>query len=194
MEQSILHKSFDSSLAWFLAFIVVAIILLLVLLTVICILAYLVYRLRQKVASVPPDDGIIYGYSNKHAELMEYRSSQEISNASLMDPWNTGSKYIVPCDCQCQHADVSELRKSNFSGCGVQFHTYPKVGFPRKGDRWLRRVLSQPVSFRFLQRPLPLLAESRGKVDIPKNRRVERLLQEATQQGEVNLTWPREPS
>ncbi|VDM27315.1 unnamed protein product [Hydatigera taeniaeformis] len=162
---------FDSSFAWFLAFMLVTVFLLIVLLTVICILAYFVYRLRRQSARLPPgldtEGDVIYGFSNKHAELIEYRSSAPPSNASLTDPWNTrlGSS-IEHCDCHLLHREEFERRRENLIRRGVQFHTYPKS-----------RVSS--------------MHEERRKPSVPKNRMVERLLIEAVQQGEVNLTWPK---
>ncbi len=187
---------FNPNLAWFVAFIVVTVILLLVLLTIICILGYVVYRLRRKVISSPTDD-IVYGFSNKHAALSEYRSNDP-STASLLDPWNTTAKVEekqTPCDCHWLHREEFERRRSNLLGHGIQFHTYPKIG-PPNGDvprvGFAKRVLSQPASFHYLQRRISMVKEATRKPDIPKNRRVERLLREA-KQGEVNLTWPREP-
>ncbi|KAL5111071.1 hypothetical protein TcWFU_010485 [Taenia crassiceps] len=187
---------FDSSFAWFLAFMLVTVFLLIVLLTVICILAYFVHRLRRQSARLPSDldtDGdVIYGFSNKHAELIEYRSSVPASNASLTDPWNTRlGRSVERCDCHLLHREEFERRRDNFEERGVQFHTYPKVGVPLTHNGWTQRVLSQPGTLHLHQSQISSMHEEQRKPAVPKNRMVERLLIEAVQQGEVNLTWPK---
>ncbi|EUB63048.1 hypothetical protein EGR_02142 [Echinococcus granulosus] len=141
---------FDTSFAWFLAFMLVTVFLLFVLLTVICILAYFVYRLRRQSACLPSgldaDGDVIYGFSNKHAEFIECRSSVPASNASLTDPWNTRlGRSVEYCDCHLLHREEFERRRDNLLRRGVQFHTYPKVGVPVTHNGWMQRVLSQPA-------------------------------------------------
>ncbi|KAL5971945.1 hypothetical protein TSMEX_000336, partial [Taenia solium] len=180
---------FDSSFAWFLAFMLVTVFLLVVLLAVICILAYFVHRLRRQSARVPIDldtnGDVVYGFSNKHAELIEYRSSGPASNASLTDPWNTRlGRSVEHCDCHLLHKEEFERRRDNLMGRGAQFHTYPKVGVPVTHNGWIQRVLSQPGTLHLHQSRISSLNEERSKPTVPKNRMVERLLIEAVQQGE----------
>ena len=195
-ETSQFQGKFDSSFAWFLAFVIVTAFLLFILLTVICILSYFVHLLRQKRARLPlcldADGDLIYGFSNKHADLNEYRSSAPISNASLTDPWNTGLGISAEnCDCHLLHKENFERRRNYLLRRGVYFHTYPKVGASLKNNFLTQRLLSQPGTLKFCQRQISPVCEELRKPDIPKNKMVERLLMEATQMGEVNLTWPK---
>ncbi|KAH9282476.1 hypothetical protein ECG_04778 [Echinococcus granulosus] len=186
---------FDTSFAWFLAFMLVTVFLLFVLLTVICILAYFVYRLRRQSACLPSgldaDGDVIYGFSNKHAEFIECRSSVPASNASLTDPWNTRlGRSVEYCDCHLLHREEFERRRDNLLRRGVQFHTYPKVGVPVTHNGWMQRVLSQPGTLHFHQSRVFSMHEEQRRPRVPRNKMVERLLMEAVQQ-EVNLTWPK---
>ena len=195
-ESSPLSEKFDSSFAWFLAFIIVTILLLLILLIVICILAYFVHLLRQKRTRAPHsyDVGgdLIYGFSNKHADLTEYHSSAPISNASLTDPWNAGptanGEY---CVCHILQKDNFKRQRNHLLKHGIYFHTYPKVDTSLKNNGFTQRLLSQPETLNFRQSQINQASEDHRKLEVPKNKMVERLLMEATQLGEVNLAWPK---
>lgn len=170
----------NSNVTWFFVLSCLTIVLLSLLIAVVCILAYFVYRLRQQtdrfLPSLPDEREMIYAFSNKHAELMEYRASAPASSGSIADPWNTRSEQ---CDCQLIHKEGLNRRYNNI---GVQFHTYPKVNTTKMSSKWTKRVFSQPVTLNFRPSQLSLMREERNKVNVPKNRMVERLLMEAGHQ------------
>lgn len=183
------RSDYDSNATSFFVLICLTIILLSLLICIVCVLTYFVYKLRQQTArlmSPLSDEGdMIFAFSNKHAELMEYRSNRPASSGSLADPWNTRSEQ---CDCQMIHKEVLNRRYNN---PGVHFHTYPKVNVPGMGNKWTQRVFSQPGTLHFRQSQLSLMQEEGNTLrKVPKNRMVERLLMEANHQDCVNSTRP----
>ncbi|VDN98044.1 unnamed protein product [Rodentolepis nana] len=166
-----------------------AIILLSFLICIICVLTYFVYKLRQQTARfmspLPDERDMIFAFSNKHAELMEYRSNRPASSGSLADPWNTRSEQ---CDCQMIHKEELNRRYHN---PGVDFHTYPKVNVTGIGNKYIQRVFSQPGTLHFRQSQLSLTQEEISTLrKIPKNRMVERLLLESNHQDYTNSIRP----